>query len=106
MRRRRAPRHAAEAIGSIRRARAPETLLAAVQQAWPDVVGDAVAAQAEPVAEREGTVTVSCRTATWAQELDLMQAAILDRLNTALAAAGAGPVAALRLTGDAARFNT
>ncbi len=44
-----------------------------------------VAAQADPVSEREGVVTIACRSATWAQELDLMQAELLPRLREALA---------------------
>ena len=34
--------------------------------------------------ERDGVVTVECRAATWAQELDLLQAELLERLNAAL----------------------
>jgi predicted nucleic acid-binding Zn ribbon protein len=81
-------------------ATAPATLLAAVQQAWPGTVGPAIAAQAEPVAERDGTVTVACRSATWAQELDLMQDQIRERLNSAL---GERELKGLRFTSDAAR---
>src|SRR5919206_267664 len=72
---------------------APHTLLAAVQRAWPDAVGDGVAAQAEPTAERDGVVTVTCSSAVWAQELDLMAPDLVARLNTAL---GAESVRALR----------
>jgi hypothetical protein len=32
------------------------------------------------VAERDGVVTVACRSATWAQELDLLGARIRDQL--------------------------
>ena len=34
--------------------------------------------------ERDGVVTVGCRAATWAQELDLLQDELLERLNRAL----------------------
>jgi predicted nucleic acid-binding Zn ribbon protein len=86
---------------------APATVLAAVQRAWPQVAGAAVANQAQPVAERDGVVTIACRAATWAQELDLLQTELLERLNEALSAAdhGAcpGPLRGLRFTADAHR---
>jgi predicted nucleic acid-binding Zn ribbon protein len=63
---------------------APDTLLAAVQRAWADVVGPSIAAEAEPTAERGGVVTVSCAASVWAQELDLMGPQIVARLNAAL----------------------
>ncbi len=63
---------------------APQTLLADVQRAWPEVVGEAIAAEAQPTAERAGVVTISCSASVWAHELDLMGPAIVERLNTAL----------------------
>jgi predicted nucleic acid-binding Zn ribbon protein len=63
---------------------APQTLLADVQRAWPEAVGPSIAAQAQPTAERGGVVTISCSASVWAQELDLMSVAILERLNGAL----------------------
>jgi predicted nucleic acid-binding Zn ribbon protein len=36
-------------------------------------VGERIAAVAQPVSERDGTIVVSCSDAVWAQELDLMQ---------------------------------
>jgi predicted nucleic acid-binding Zn ribbon protein len=59
---------------------APKTPLAAVQVAWAAAVGDQLAAVATPVAEREGTLTIECADAVWAQELDLMQETLLQRL--------------------------
>jgi len=47
--------------------------LAAVQSVWEEVVGDQVAAVAQPVSERQGEVTIACADPVWAQELDLMQ---------------------------------
>jgi predicted nucleic acid-binding Zn ribbon protein len=74
------------------------------------VAGDAVAAEASPVAERDGHVTVACRSATWAQELDLLQSELLQRLNTAVSTADPKrpetPVSALRFTADAARHQS
>lgn len=63
---------------------APDTLLAEVQQAWREAVGAAIALEAQPTRERGGVVTVSCSASVWAQELDLMAPAILERLNQRL----------------------
>jgi predicted nucleic acid-binding Zn ribbon protein len=104
---RRSPRPFGEALRQVRRRAEPRTLLAAAQSAWPAVAGAAVAAEAEPVAERDGVVTIACRSATWAQELDLMQMELLERLNRALSetdlSPAAGTVKGLRFTADGAR---
>jgi predicted nucleic acid-binding Zn ribbon protein len=84
MSRRRAPRPAAEALQAALRQAAPQTPLAALQAAWTTAVGERVAAVATPVSERDGVVTVECADAIWAQELDLMQEALLDRLRESL----------------------
>ncbi|MGH2915745.1 MAG: DciA family protein [Solirubrobacteraceae bacterium] len=63
---------------------APDTLLGGVQRVWPSAVGPLVAAQASPVSERGGVVTVACSASVWAQELDLMAPEIVQRLNGAL----------------------
>ena len=78
------PRSMTSALKALRDDLAPETLLADVQAAWPEVVGDAIAAEATPTYERAGVVTISCSAAVWAQELDLMAPAIMGRLNTRL----------------------
>jgi predicted nucleic acid-binding Zn ribbon protein len=83
--RRRAPRPLAEALTAFAGASRPATLLAQVQSAWRAVAGDAVASEAEPVSERSGVVTVSCRSAVWAQELELLAPDLVERLNAALA---------------------
>jgi len=80
VRRRRAPRPIGEALSMALEGAEPATLLAAVQSAWPGAVGEAIAREATPVAEREGVVTVACRSATWAQELDLLGSRILSQL--------------------------
>ena len=105
------PRGSPRPLGAaLRQARAraePRTLLAATQSAWPTAAGARVAAEAEPVAERDGMVTIACRSATWAQELDLLQPELVERLNGALSEADrdaiAAPVRALRFTADAPR---
>ena len=103
----RSPRSLSVALRRVRAAAAPRTLLAAVQGVWPEVAGEAVAAQAEPVAERDGVVTVACRSAVWAQELDLLQSELVERINAALLSGrdeSDGPgLRGLRFTADAAR---
>ena len=104
---RRSPRPFAAALRGARARAEPLTLLAAVQSAWSAAAGAGVAAEAEPVAERDGVVTVACRSATWAQELDLLGPELLGRLNEALSEAGEpgpeAPVRALRFTADQSR---
>jgi predicted nucleic acid-binding Zn ribbon protein len=103
----RRPRPVGTALRGVRARAEPRTLLGAVQGAWAGAAGAAVAAEAEPVAEREGVITVACRSATWAQELDLLQGELLTRLNRALSDGSPthAPlgVRALRFTADAAR---
>ena len=84
--RRRAPVPLAGAVHALAARLEPLTPLAAVQRHWAEVVGPAVAAEAEPVAERDGVVTVRCRSAVWAQELDLLAPDLVERLNAALPA--------------------
>jgi predicted nucleic acid-binding Zn ribbon protein len=81
---RRAPRSLQYALDGLADDLAPETLLADVQRVWPVTVGQSIAAQARPTAERGGVVTVSCAASVWAQELDLMAPQIIERLNGAL----------------------
>ena len=84
MSRRRAPRQAAEAFRAAREQVAPQTGLAAVQAAWRGLVGEQIAAVATPVSERAGTLTIECSDGVWAQELDLMQDQLLERLRAEL----------------------
>jgi len=81
---RRSPRRVSLALEGVQARLAPETLLAEVQEAWSEAVGEAIAAEAQPTAERAGVVTVSCAASVWAQELDLMAPVILERLNGVL----------------------
>jgi predicted nucleic acid-binding Zn ribbon protein len=97
MSRRTAPRPIAEALSRLTVDSAPAGLLARVQAAWPEVAGPALAAEAEPRSERSGRVTIACRSAVWAQELTLLSADLVDRLNEALGASGeAPPISSLR----------
>lgn len=93
--RRRAPVPLAGAVEQLAARLEPLTALAAIQRAWPEVVGDVVAAEAEPVSERGGVVTVRCRSAVWAQELTLMAPDLVARMN---AVVGDGRVTELRCT--------
>jgi predicted nucleic acid-binding Zn ribbon protein len=101
------PRPLAATLGNVRRRAQPLTLLAAVQGAWPRAAGPAVAAQAQPVSEREGVVTVACRSAAWAQELDLLQSDLLSRLVEELGEGvpddGLQALRGLRFTADGSR---
>ncbi len=92
---RRAPVPVAGAVERLAAQLEPVTPLAAVQRAWAEAVGPAIAAECEPVAERAGTVTVACRSAVWAQELALLGPELVGRLNAVL---GAARVTELRAT--------
>jgi predicted nucleic acid-binding Zn ribbon protein len=82
--RRRAPRPASSALRAALGRAAPKTRLAAVQVAWAETVGERIAAAAQPVTEREGAVVVECSDPVWAEELDLMQGQLLERLRDRL----------------------
>ncbi len=84
--RRSAPRSASHAVRALTERVAPATGLAAVQRVWDDAVGAALATQARPTGEAQGVVTVTCSSAAWAQELDLMAPTVTARLNAALGA--------------------
>lgn len=79
-----APRRLSEAMGALTDRLAPQTGLGAVQRVWPDAVGSLIAAQATPTAEHGGTLTVTCSSAVWAADLDLMAPELLGKLNAAL----------------------
>jgi predicted nucleic acid-binding Zn ribbon protein len=85
---RRSPRAVTLALEELQAELGPETVLAEAQAAWRTAVGDAIAAQAEPVSERAGALTIACSASVWAQELDLMADSIIERLNGALGASG------------------
>jgi predicted nucleic acid-binding Zn ribbon protein len=97
---RRAPRPAANALRTALERAAPRTPLAALQAVWPEVVGERIAAVASPASERTGEVTVSCADSVWAQELDLMQGELLERLRARLGEA-APRTLRFRVDGDA-----
>lgn len=94
--RRRAPRPIAAALERFGAGAEPQTLLARVQAAWPEAVGPAIAAEAQPLSEQGGKLVVGCRSATWASELELLAPDLLAKLNGALGGSGEGPLIALR----------
>jgi predicted nucleic acid-binding Zn ribbon protein len=97
---RHSPRRIGESLDRVLAARAPRTLLADVQTAWPEVTGAAIAANSEPVSERDGTVTIACASGSWAQELEMMGELLRSRLDPIL---GEDRLRALRFTADLAR---
>jgi predicted nucleic acid-binding Zn ribbon protein len=99
--RRRAPRPAGNAFQAALQRVAPKTPLATVQAVWSNAVGEHLAAVAIPVSERGGTLTVECADAVWAQELDLMQESLLERLK---AEVGDKAPTALRFRVNSERF--
>ena len=100
--RRSGPRPLRAVLPVVSRNVAPATTLARVQRHWATAVGNAIAREAEPVGERGGTVTVACRSAVWAEELQLLAPDLVGRLNDVLEPSGAGrPVSGLRVTAAA-----
>jgi predicted nucleic acid-binding Zn ribbon protein len=91
--RRLAPRPLARALEDFTATLAPPTTLARVQALWSEVVGETLAEECRPLSERDGVVTVGCRSSVWAQELAMMETELVERLNAAL---GGAAVAELR----------
>lgn len=79
-----APRPLSAALASLERSLEPTSVLARVQRVWEQAAGGAVATAAQPIAEREGIVTVSCSDSLWAQELEMMGPEVVERLNESL----------------------
>jgi predicted nucleic acid-binding Zn ribbon protein len=94
------PRKLGSALEKLVAEQAPPTLLAEVQTAWPGVSGPQIAARAEPVAERDGKVTIACESGAWAQELELMGELLRERIDAVI---GPDRVTGLRFTADLAR---
>ena len=90
--RRLAPRRLALALDSVVERSEPATALGRAQGVWREVAGPGLAQVAEPVAERDGVLTVACDSGAWAHELDLLGPDLLTRMNEAL---GGGEGAAL-----------
>ena len=91
----RAPMPLAGAVQRLAGELEPVTPLGAIQRVWAQALGPVVAAEAKPVSERGGVVTVQCRSSVWAHELTLMSPDLVDKLNAAL---GDARVTELRCT--------
>ena len=101
--RRLGPRPLDAALAAAAGKAAPSTLLARVQVCWAAAAGEAIAAEAAAVAEQSGTLTVECRSAVWANELELLAPDLVERLNAALGASDSGPVTRLRVRATGGR---
>ena len=66
---------------------------------WAAVVGEDIAAHANPTALRDGTLHVSAESTAWATQLRLLQTQLLAKI---AAAVGNGVVTQLRITGPTA----
>lgn len=66
---------------------------------WTAVVGEDIAAHAEPVSLRDGVLSIAAESTAWATQLRMMQSQILAKV---IAAVGKGVVTSLRITGPTA----
>lgn len=82
-----------------RRGWAPKVSAGVVLGRWSQVVGEDIAAHAEPTALRDGVLHVSAKSTAWATQLRMMQSQILVKIARAV---GDGVVTSLRITGPAA----
>lgn len=88
--RRRAPRSLGSSLERLRGELAPASTLARVQAVWELAVGASIAEHAQPVAERDGILTVACSASVWAAELTMMADEVVARVNAALGDAPPG----------------
>jgi len=86
VRRRRAPEPIASTLGSIIDRLDSEGHFAIVRlvQAWPEIVGEAIARRTEVIELKFHTAVVRVSGAMWIQELNLMKPQILARLREAI----------------------
>jgi len=82
--RRRAPRLLGPAVEALAARLAPVTALAEIQRVWEQAAGPAMAREARPLSERDGTLTVLCSSAVWMQEISLMGPELVSQLNREL----------------------
>jgi len=95
-----APRKLGGALEHLISEQSPQTLLAVVQGAWLKACGPAIAANSEPVSERDGVVTVACENGMWAQELELMGEELKPRIEALI---GPDRIRGWRFTADLSR---
>jgi len=73
--------------------------LAQLDDAWPDVVGDAVAQHSRPRGVRNGVLEIIVDAPAWATQLRYLEADLVDRASRLV---GPGVVSAVRVTVDQA----
>ena len=66
---------------------------------WRTVVGEQIAAHADPASLRDGVLTIEAESTAWATQLRMVQAQVLAKI---AAAVGDGVVTSLRIVGPAA----
>jgi predicted nucleic acid-binding Zn ribbon protein len=93
---RRRPQELRTILDRVQEQIAPTDLLSAAQRRWREVVGDQVAEESWPDRERDGLLTVRCRSAVWAAELTMLEETLLQQLNDRLP--GGRQVRALKFT--------
>ena len=89
---RHAPRPLGHALESVTRGLEPQTPLARIQRAWRETAKPPLNEEAEPTSERSGTVTFTCRSSVWAQELSLLENDLKQTLNDHLGALDSAPL--------------
>jgi predicted nucleic acid-binding Zn ribbon protein len=57
--------------------------IAEISAIWPEVVGERLAAEAQPSTLKDGRLVVSVPSSVWAGQVRLMTAEILERLKSA-----------------------
>ncbi|CAB4914385.1 unannotated protein [freshwater metagenome] len=77
-------RPASEAVNNLVAGLRPANTLDEIQVIWAAAAGEGIAAEATPTGEVGGVLTVTCTSAVWAHELDLLAPGIIDRVNAAL----------------------
>ena len=72
----------------------PGDALGALEQQWPEIVGDDVATHARLVAVRDGVLTIAVDSSPWATQLRYLEGVLLERAN---AVVGRDSVHAIRV---------
>lgn len=75
---------AGEFLGkALRRLNRPEAALAWLESAWPSVVGQALAAHAQPMRCQSGLLELAASSRAWQKQLQSMQRELCSRINQA-----------------------
>ena len=78
--------HISSIIGDVLKEFVPESAgeLTRVWQLWDDTVGEAIAANAQPIAFKGDLLLVHATSSTWIHQLQFLKADIISKLNAAL----------------------